>query len=190
MCKGQCPGTSIDGDWRNRTEHCDLWKGLFRTLEEQMLDAGEVPLSASPERKAIEGAFLELWAQGQSTSIAGVKRWMAERAENGGAARRRRQRPRRRPTRRRAARRRLSRRSERAQVTDIQRLDFTLPDFTRLAWVSDHAKEVWQPRLSRITTAWLEIEWRAVLAGVRRCALTMVSPEEFMDQGAVWAGKG
>ena len=26
QCKGQCPGTSIDGDWRNRTEHCDLWK--------------------------------------------------------------------------------------------------------------------------------------------------------------------
>ncbi|HTR41058.1 MAG TPA: radical SAM protein, partial [Pseudomonadales bacterium] len=22
MCKGQCPGTAIDGDWRNRTEHC------------------------------------------------------------------------------------------------------------------------------------------------------------------------
>lgn len=84
MCKGQCPGTSIDGDWRNRTEHCDLWKGLFRTLEEQMLDAGEVPLSASPDRKAVEGAFLELWASGQSTSIAGVRRSMAEREQNGG----------------------------------------------------------------------------------------------------------
>jgi uncharacterized protein len=22
MCKGQCPGTAIDGDWRNKTEHC------------------------------------------------------------------------------------------------------------------------------------------------------------------------
>jgi uncharacterized protein len=86
MCKGQCPGTSIDGDWRNRTEHCDLWKGLFRTLEEQMLDAGEVPLSASPERRDIEAAFVELWAQGQSTSIAGVKRWMEERAQNGDAS--------------------------------------------------------------------------------------------------------
>ncbi len=85
QCKGQCPGTAIDGDWRNRTEHCDLWKGLFRTLEEQMLDAGEVPLSASPERKEIEATFLELWAQGQSTSIAGVKRLVAERAQSSGA---------------------------------------------------------------------------------------------------------
>src|SRR5262249_1377360 len=80
MCKGQCPGTAIDGDWRNRTEHCDLWKGLFRYVEEQMLDAGEVPMSASPERRDVEGAFLELWAQGRSDSIAGVRRWMAERA--------------------------------------------------------------------------------------------------------------
>ena len=27
MCKGQCPGTAIDRDWRNRTEHCEVWKG-------------------------------------------------------------------------------------------------------------------------------------------------------------------
>lgn len=72
----------------------------------------------------------------------------------------------------------------------MDRFDFTLPDFTRLAWVSDRAQEVWQPRLARITTAWMEIEWRAVLAGVRRCALTMVSPEEFMTRGADWAGEG
>jgi uncharacterized protein len=86
MCKGQCPGTAIDGDWRNRTEHCDLWKGLYRHLEEQMLDAGEVPLSASPERKDLEAAFLDLWASGQSTSIAGVRRMLAERAGDPGAS--------------------------------------------------------------------------------------------------------
>jgi uncharacterized protein len=80
MCKGQCPGTAIDGDWRNRTEHCDLWKGLFRGLEDQLLDAGEIPLSASPERRDVEAGFLELWATGESTSIAGVRRWMTERA--------------------------------------------------------------------------------------------------------------
>jgi uncharacterized protein len=80
MCKGQCPGTAIDGDWRNRTEHCELWKGLFRSLEEEMLDAGQVPISASPERRELEGAFLELWASGRSTSIAGVRRSLAERA--------------------------------------------------------------------------------------------------------------
>ncbi len=73
---------------------------------------------------------------------------------------------------------------------DLDRLDFVLPDFTRLAWVSDHAQETWQPRVARITAAWLDIEWRAVLAGVRRCALTMCTPEEFLDKGAEWAGEG
>lgn len=79
MCKGQCPGTAIDGDWRNRTEHCDLWKALFRQLEDRLLDEGRIPLSASPERPDIEAAFLQLWAQGQNASIAGVLRWMADR---------------------------------------------------------------------------------------------------------------
>jgi uncharacterized protein len=86
QCKGQCPGTSIDGDWRNRTEHCELWKSLFRTLEEQMLDAGESPVSASPDRRELEGVFLELWADGRNTSIAGARRVLEQRAQGGGAA--------------------------------------------------------------------------------------------------------
>ncbi len=32
MCKGQCPGTAIDRDWRNRSEHCAVWKALFADL--------------------------------------------------------------------------------------------------------------------------------------------------------------
>ncbi len=78
MCKGQCPGTALDGDWRNRTEHCDLWKTLFRRLEDRLLDEGHQPLSTNPERVEVEKAFLDLWTSGQSLSIAGVRRWMAE----------------------------------------------------------------------------------------------------------------
>lgn len=78
MCKGQCPGTAIDGDWRNRSEHCDLWKGLFRQLEENLLDEGQQPLSVSPERGEIERGFMDLWSSGRSLSIAGVRRWMSE----------------------------------------------------------------------------------------------------------------
>jgi uncharacterized protein len=70
MCKGQCPGTAIDGDWRNRTEHCDVWKGLYRHLEEQMLDQGLLPLSATPDRKQLEAILLDAWAAGHNTSIA------------------------------------------------------------------------------------------------------------------------
>src|SRR5205085_33695 len=55
MCKGQCPGTAIDGDWRNRTEHCDVWKTLYRHLEEQMLDRGLCPISDRAEREWLAG---------------------------------------------------------------------------------------------------------------------------------------
>jgi uncharacterized protein len=32
MCKGQCPGTAIDQDWRNRTEHCGVWMTIYTDL--------------------------------------------------------------------------------------------------------------------------------------------------------------
>ncbi|HWC39179.1 MAG TPA: class I SAM-dependent methyltransferase [Acidimicrobiales bacterium] len=73
---------------------------------------------------------------------------------------------------------------------EMERLDFRLPDFTRLAWVTDQAERVWRPRLERIATAWAETEWRAVLAGVRSCAVTMASPEDFLTMGAAWAEEG
>src|SRR5919201_1053989 len=72
----------------------------------------------------------------------------------------------------------------------MQRLDFTLPDFTRFSWVSDRAREVWQPRLSRITQAWIRIEWLAVAEGVRRCCITMASPQDFLTRGPEWARLG
>ena len=76
------------------------------------------------------------------------------------------------------------------RAAPMQRLDFTLPDFTRFMWVSDQARDVWHPRLERVTNAWLEIEWRAVLAGVRSCAVTMASPEDFLAQAPRWAEEG
>lgn len=65
MCKGQCPGTSISGDWRNRTEHCAVLMRLFRYFEEEMLNQGVVPISVSPKRPQLEKAFLDHWAAGK-----------------------------------------------------------------------------------------------------------------------------
>lgn len=71
MCKGQCPGTAIDGDWRNRTEHCEVWKELYRHLEEQMVEKELTPLSViSPIRKRLEKFFLDTWGMGHNTTIA------------------------------------------------------------------------------------------------------------------------
>jgi uncharacterized protein len=36
-CKGHCPGTAIDGDWRNRTRDCKFWFSLISFIE---LDLG------------------------------------------------------------------------------------------------------------------------------------------------------
>ena len=77
-----------------------------------------------------------------------------------------------------------------AATRSMERLGFRLPDFTRVAWVSDAARDAWQPRLTRITAAWLEIEWHAVAAGVRRCAIATTSPEEFLAEATRWAAVG
>lgn len=71
-CKGQCPGTAIDGDWRNRTEHCDLWKTLYRRLEKEMVQNGETPLSIHPKRLQIEKALLQEWQLGHNPTIQNV----------------------------------------------------------------------------------------------------------------------
>ena len=36
FCKGHCPGTAINGDWRNRTANCRLWYSLFSLVESDL----------------------------------------------------------------------------------------------------------------------------------------------------------
>lgn len=68
-CKGHCPGTALDGDWRNRTEQCGVWKTLFARLEREMLAAGEVPASRHPKRELIEQWMIDRWAEGVNPSL-------------------------------------------------------------------------------------------------------------------------
>jgi hypothetical protein len=76
------------------------------------------------------------------------------------------------------------------KLEDIEWLDFRLPDFTRSAWVSLDAENVWRPRLQAISDAWQHIEWMSVVAGIRKCGVTMLSPTELIDKAAEWAGEG
>ena len=69
MCRGQCPGTAIDGDWRNRTEHCEAWKGLFVHLESEMVEKKQWVLSRSKHRTAVERYMLSVWSEGRSVGI-------------------------------------------------------------------------------------------------------------------------
>lgn len=68
-CKGQCPGTAIDGDWRNRSEGCPLWMATFALVEARMVAAGKVPWSLRPELPALEERLLGIWAAGRQGSI-------------------------------------------------------------------------------------------------------------------------
>lgn len=39
-CKGNCPGTAIDGDWRNRTRDCVFWYKLIEYIENDLISKG------------------------------------------------------------------------------------------------------------------------------------------------------
>lgn len=72
MCKGQCPGTAIDGDWRNRTEHCEVWKTLFARIEKSLIEKEVAPISLLPIREDLEEAMLKAWTSGTNPLIQDV----------------------------------------------------------------------------------------------------------------------
>jgi len=69
MCKGQCPGTAVDGDWRNRTEHCAFWKMQFTSIESELMRAGRLPLTQSSLLSGIERQLVNAWSEGRNISI-------------------------------------------------------------------------------------------------------------------------
>lgn len=86
MCKGQCPGTGIDGDWRNRTEHCATWFRLFEHVEARLAAEGHVPISQDPNRGHLEAAMLAHWASGRNPPLAQVLDELRVRAAKAAAA--------------------------------------------------------------------------------------------------------
>jgi hypothetical protein len=71
-----------------------------------------------------------------------------------------------------------------------ERLTYVLPDFTRISWVGDRARATWEPRIQRIGQVWFEIEWRSIVAGIRRCALTSVLADQLVARSTGWAADG
>jgi uncharacterized protein len=70
MCRGQCPGTALQGDFRNRSEHCDVWKRLFAYFEQKLIDIGITPLSKDSRRLDIEEFFFKQWCNGHDPNFA------------------------------------------------------------------------------------------------------------------------
>jgi uncharacterized protein len=81
MCKGQCPGTSIGGDWRNRTEQCEIWFALFAEIEARLFSQGYVPISTDANRRFLEDTMLAYWAAGDNPPLT----WVLERMRAGQA---------------------------------------------------------------------------------------------------------
>lgn len=60
----------------------------------------------------------------------------------------------------------------------IEKLDFVIPDFLRTIWVSEAAREYWEPKIRSITSGWSGIERLTLLQGMRPGVLQSISPEE------------
>ncbi len=69
VCKGQCPGTSINGDWRNRSEHCGVWKALLSDVERDIVARGELPVTLRPDREILEERYIRACVHGKNLSI-------------------------------------------------------------------------------------------------------------------------
>lgn len=69
MCKGQCPGTGLENDWRNRTESCGLIMATFEHFEREMVRDQKRPLSLAPERPELERIMLNAWGNGRNLRI-------------------------------------------------------------------------------------------------------------------------
>lgn len=68
----------------------------------------------------------------------------------------------------------------------MRRLPFALPDFIRVAWVSDRAREVWEPRVRRLSRIWSAVEWLSVAAGLRPCAILRLSEQRLAHLEPRW----
>ena len=72
-CKGQCPGTGIDSDWRNRSENCEVFRALFTLAEEELLAEGRTPISVHPARGQVEAALVEAWSTGSNPTLEHIR---------------------------------------------------------------------------------------------------------------------
>ena len=56
---------------------------------------------------------------------------------------------------------------------------YRLPDFLRTAWVSDEARQVWQPRFEAIRELWPRLALQSVAEGRAECAIRVVPARMF-----------
>lgn len=152
MCKGQCPGTAMGHDWRNRSEHCRIWMELFAYFERQLQAEGETPLSLSPMREKLEHQMVSLWTVGENSSLELLLRRIG--AADKPAV------------------------TVSLESSDSRRVNLLRHEFARSVWVSDRACSEWEQKICRIAAAWRRLEWKTALKGIRSGAILWVSRDE------------
>src|SRR5690606_15670082 len=75
-CKGECAGTAIHGDWRNRSSPCRIWYGLMERFEQLILRVGQQPVSRGRYLKELEQALRKGWASGRKSSVRDTLLWI------------------------------------------------------------------------------------------------------------------
>lgn len=69
-CSGNCPGESIDGDFRNRSINCETYKKLLTRYEEEAVAEGKLPLTLDKEKLwQVEHFIIEELAAGRRWSV-------------------------------------------------------------------------------------------------------------------------
>ena len=67
---------------------------------------------------------------------------------------------------------------------EMERLDYRLPESTRVQWVSGKTRDVWEPRLSATVNALHDMELQSVVAGMRSACILSVDPYDFPAKAA------
>ena len=72
-CKGNCPGTALQGDWRNRTEHCEALIGIFTHYEQRLRAMGIQPVSLDESKwRGFAERLVAAYSQNQRLSVYGL----------------------------------------------------------------------------------------------------------------------
>jgi uncharacterized protein len=69
VCKGNCPGQTVGGDWRSRTSDCELWRALLEDEEAALAARGAVPVTRRQDLAQIEEKMVAAWVKGKRPSI-------------------------------------------------------------------------------------------------------------------------
>lgn len=148
MCKGQCPGTALHGDWRNRSELCGVWKQVFSHLEHQLVGHHHMPLSMHPLRPSLEQRMLTHWAGGRNCSLQTVIAEVATTAQ-------------------------LT-----ALSPEEPAGGFHLPPFVRYTFVGEAQRALWEPRLEAVRAALVRLGVLAVSRRVVPLRMVSATPAE------------